>query len=184
MILDRFFIDVLDYDINEVKAEQNIQGRRADYVLSANDSDVIVVEAKKAGMALRDKQIFQATSYGAYSGIRWALLTNLVEWQLYRVSAQEKVEADLIFAIKLSVEISPQDVEKLALISRTFMNHKNNELEKLWREGNVLSSEVIGGLLLTDDVISKVRNLIKRDSNCDVTNDQIRVVVEQMLNLN
>ena len=53
MILDRFFIDVLDYDINEVKAEQNIQGRRADYVLSANDSDVIVVEAKKAGMALR-----------------------------------------------------------------------------------------------------------------------------------
>ena len=184
MILDRFFIDVLDYDINEVKAEQNIQGRRADYVLSANDSDVIVVEAKKAGMALRDKQIFQATSYGAYSGIRWALLTNLVEWQLYRVSAQEKVEADLIFAIKLSAEISPQDVEKLALISRTFMNHKNNELEKLWRESNVLSSEVIGGLLLTDDVISKVRNLTKRDSNCDVTNDQIRVVVEQMLNLN
>ena len=51
MILDRFFIDVLDYDIDEVKAEQNIQGRRADYVLSSNGNDVIVVEAKKAGMA-------------------------------------------------------------------------------------------------------------------------------------
>ncbi len=35
-----------------------------------------------------------------------------------------------------------------------------------------------------DDVISKVRSAIKRESNCDVTNDQIRVVVEQLLNLN
>lgn len=184
MILDRFFIDVLDYDIDEVKAEQNVQGRRADYVLSANGNDVIVVEAKKAGMALRDKQIFQATSYGAYSGIRWALLTNLVEWQLYRVSTVEKVEADLIFAIKLSADISEQDAEKLALISRAFMNHKNNELEKLWRECNALSNEIVGGILLTDDVISKVRNIIKRDSDCNVTNDQVRAVVERLLNLN
>lgn len=129
-------------------------------------------------------KIFQATPYGAYSGIRWALLTNLIEWQLYRVSAQEKVEADLIFAIKLSAEISPQDSEKLALISRAFMNHKNNELEKLWRENNALSGEFIGGILLMDDVISKVRSAIKRESNCDVTNDQIRVAIEQLLNLN
>jgi stress response protein SCP2 len=184
MILDRFFIDVLDYDIDEVKAEQNVQGRRADYVLSANGNDVIVVEAKKAGMALRDKQIFQATSYGAYSGIRWALLTNLLEWQLYRVSTLEKVEADLIFAIKLSPAISQQDAEKLALISRVFMNHKNNELEKMWRECNALSNEIVGGILLTDDVISKVRNIIKRDSDCNVTNDQVRTVVERLLNLN
>jgi len=182
MILDRFFIDVLDYDIDEVKAEQKIQGRRADYVLAADGNDLIVVEAKKAGMTLSDKQIFQATSYGAYSGIRWALLTNLVEWQLYRVSTIEKVEADLVFSMKLSSTISLQDVERLALISRTFVNHKNIELEKLWREGNALSNESIGGILLTDDIISKVRSIIKRDSDCNVTNDQVRTVIERLLN--
>jgi stress response protein SCP2 len=184
MILDQLFLNVLNYDIDEVKAEQFIQGRRADYVLSVDDQDVIVVEAKKAGMALRDKQIFQATSYAAYSGIRWALLTNVVEWQLYRVSTQEKVEADLIFAIKLSAAMTQQDIEKLTLLSRAFMNHKNDELEKLWHECNALSGEAISGILLTDDIISNVRNVIKRDSNCDVTNDQIRVAIEQLLNLN
>lgn len=184
MILDRFFMDVLEFDINDVKAEQNIQGRRADYVLSVDSQDVIVVEVKKAGMALRDKQIFQATSYGAYSGIRWALLTNLVEWQLYRISTHEKVEADLVFSLKLSPTISLQDVERLALLSRPFLNHKNVEIERLWREGNALSVEIIGGILLTDDVVSKVRNIIKRDTDCNVTNEQVRAVVERMLNLN
>jgi stress response protein SCP2 len=183
MILDRFFIDVLEYDIDDVKAEQSIQGRRADYVLSVDGQDVIVVEVKKAGMALRDKQIFQATSYGAYSGIRWALLTNLAEWQLYRISTHEKVEADLVFSIKLNAAISMQDVERLALLSRPFLNHKNAEIERLWREGNALSVEIIGGILLTDDVISKVRNIVKRDTDCNVTNDQVRAVVERMLSL-
>jgi predicted type IV restriction endonuclease len=184
MILDRFFIDVLEYDIDDVKAEQNIQGRRADYVLSVDGQDVIVVEVKKAGMALRDKQIFQATSYGAYSGIRWALLTNLLEWQLYRISTHEKVEADLVFSLKFSATISLQDVERMALLSRPFLNHKNIEIERLWRDGNALSVEIIGGILLTDDIVSKVRSIIKRDTDCNVTNEQVRVVVERMLNLN
>jgi hypothetical protein len=139
---------------------------------------------KKAGMALRDKQIFQATSYGAYSGIRWALLTNLLEWQLYRISTHEKVEADLVFSLKFSATISLQDVERMALLSRPFLNHKNIEIERLWRDGNALSVEIIGGILLTDDIVSKVRSIIKRDTDCNVTNEQVRVVVERMLNLN
>jgi hypothetical protein len=44
--------------------------------------------------------------------------------------------------------------------------------------------EIIGGILLTDDVVSKVRNIIKRDTDCNVTNEQVRAVVERMLNLN
>jgi predicted type IV restriction endonuclease len=153
-------------------------------VLSVDGQDVIVVEVKKAGMALRDKQIFQATSYGAYSGIRWALLTNLLEWQLYRISTHEKVEADLVFSLKFSATISLQDVERMALLSRPFLNHKNIEIERLWRDGNALSVEIIGGILLTDDIVSKVRSIIKRDTDCNVTNEQVRVVVERMLNLN
>lgn len=70
MILDRLFIDVFGYKIDEVKAEQKIQGRRADYVLAVDQEDLLVVEVKKAGMALRQQQIFQATSYTlAFAGL-------------------------------------------------------------------------------------------------------------------
>jgi hypothetical protein len=64
------------------------------------------------------------------------------------------------------------------------LNHKNIEIERLWRDGNALSVEIIGGILLTDDIVSKVRSIIKRDTDCNVTNEQVRVVVERMLNLN
>ena len=89
-----------------------------------------------------------------------------------------------MFSLKFSATISLQDVERMALLSRPFLNHKNIEIERLWREGNALSVEIIGGILLTDDIVSKVRSVIKRDTDCNVTNEQVRVVVERMLNLN
>ncbi|HPE73188.1 MAG TPA: type I restriction enzyme HsdR N-terminal domain-containing protein [Candidatus Competibacter sp.] len=101
LLLDRILQDVLGYALSEIKTEQKIQGRAADYVLAPGGIDALVIEAKRLGAPLRDKQIFQATSYAAYAGIRWALLTNIVNWQLYRVATENKVETDLVFAIDL-----------------------------------------------------------------------------------
>ncbi|MEZ5584637.1 MAG: hypothetical protein R3F37_19400 [Candidatus Competibacteraceae bacterium] len=75
LLLDRILQDVLGYALSEdgMRA-RNSQGRTADYVLAPGGADALVIEAKRLGAPLRDKQIFQATSYAAYSGIRWALL--------------------------------------------------------------------------------------------------------------
>ncbi len=96
LLLDRILQDVLGYALNEIKTEQKIQGRIADYVLAPSGVDTLVIEAKRLGAGLRDKQIFQATSYAAYAGVRWAVLTNVVNWQIYRVSTEDKVQADLV----------------------------------------------------------------------------------------
>ncbi len=182
MILDRMFMDMFGYKIDEVKAEQEIQGRRADYVLSAGEVDAIVVEVKKAGMALRDKQIFQATSYGAYSGIRWVLLTNLVQWNVYHVSMDDKVDASLVFSIDLSSGVTQQDADLLVLISRYGLSRKGL-MEKAWGEANALSENSITSSILTEDVISKIRSVVRRDKGVTVTNENIREVLEKMLNL-
>jgi len=182
MILDKIFIDVFGYKMEEVKAEQKIQGRIADYVLAINDVDVMVVEVKKAGMVLREKQIFQATSYGAYSGIRWALLTNLIQWQVYHVSTQDRVEATLVFSVDLSSDVTQQDADLLVLISRFGLN-KKNLIEQLWEETNALSEDNIVSSILTEDVITKIRLTIKKDKNIHVENEKIQQVLEKILNL-
>ena len=41
LVLDRIFQDVLGYTIDEIKTEQKIQGRAADYVLSPDNQDTI-----------------------------------------------------------------------------------------------------------------------------------------------
>ncbi|MDQ7084255.1 MAG: type I restriction enzyme HsdR N-terminal domain-containing protein [Sulfurovum sp.] len=158
-----------------------MQGRRADYILSVNNVDCIVVEAKKAGMALREKQVFQATSYGAYSGIKWALLTNLNQWQLYYINAGDKIEPELVFCIDLDV-IRDEDVEMLFKISKNGILRKGL-LDKVREKNRALSQANIISTLLTDNVLDKMRTTINKDSAYKVSNEEIQKTLESFLYL-
>ncbi len=183
MILDKMFMEAFGYGIDEIKAEQKIQGRKADYILSVDNQDMLVVEAKRAGMRLQDKQIFQATSYGAYSGIKWALLTNLQIWQLYYISTQEKVEANLVFSIDLTSDLAWEDFEKLILISKYGIS-KKRMLEKLWDEVNALRPENIINAIISEEVINKIRLTLKKNTGCNVENEKIQQTIEEILRIN
>ena len=183
MIIDKILMESFGYRLDEIKAEQKIQGRKADYVLSVDNHDMLVVEAKRAGMRLRDQQIFQATSYGAYSGIKWALLTNLQIWKLYYISTQEKVEANLVFSIDLTTDLTQEDFKKLILISRYGIS-KKRMLEKLWNEVNALSHENVISAIISEEVINKIRIIIKRDTGCNLKNEKIQQTIEKILQIN
>ncbi|MBK1642455.1 stress protein [Chromatium okenii] len=180
MILDRILIDVFGYSMDEVKAEQKIQGRKADYVLAIDGVDVIVGESKRAGLTLRDKHIFQATSYGAYSGIRWALLTNLSTWQIYHISTQNIVDATLVFSVDLLPDIRVEDCERLLLMTR-FGMAQPEALEQYWREVNALTRDSLIQAILTEDVVNSIRTVIKRDTGCDFDNDTVQQVLVDVL---
>lgn len=182
MLLDQVFINIFGYKMDEVKAEVKIQGRRADYVLAVGDEDVLVVEAKKAGMPLKEEQIFQATSYGAYSGIEYVLLTNLSEFILFKVKTDGIVDTDIIFEINLLEDFSIEDIKKLALISRYGMT-KVEMLEKLYEQVMATSPDNIARLLLSSEVLDTIRAIIKREQNCDVTNEQIQESIELYINV-
>jgi hypothetical protein len=181
MVIDKIFIDALGYKIDEVKTEQRIQGRKADYILSVDGVDHIVVEAKKAGMQLREKQIFQATSYGAYSGIKWALLTNLIDWQLYYVNSGDMIEPELVFSITLDT-IAKEDLEHLFSISRFGLTRKGLLTKTLERNRTLSQSNIIS-VILTDDVISKIRTTVNKNSSYKTSNDEIQNVLEELLNM-
>jgi hypothetical protein len=181
MILDKIFMDILGYNMSEIKTEQKIQGRRADYILSIADIDYIVVEAKKAGMPLREKQVFQATSYGAYSGIKWALLTNLSQWQLYYINSGDKIKPELVFSVDLN-NIQDIDLEMLFAISRNGITRKSL-LNKIRAKNRALSQANIISTLVTDDVLNKIRTTINKDSSYKVSNEEIQNILEQFLNI-
>lgn len=178
LLLDRILQDVLGYALNEIKTEQKIQGRAADYVLVPNGADALVIEAKRLGAPLRDKQIFQATSYAAYAGIRWALLTNIVNWQLYRVATEDKVEADLVFAIDLQNGLDDESAYRLMLISKAGIA-RCELLEKLWRKKVALSAESLIAAILNEEVLNKIRVVLLRERGYPVTNQEIQDAIER-----
>ena len=178
LLLDRILQDVLGYALSETKTEQKIQGRAADYVLATGGADVLVIEAKRIGAPLRDKQIFQATSYAAYAGIRWALLTNVVNWQLYRVATENKVEADLVFALDLQGGLDGDSAYRLMLLSKTGII-RCELLDKLWRKKVALSQESLIAAILNEEVLNKIRAVLLRERGYPLTNQEIQDAIER-----
>lgn len=177
LVLDRIFQDVLGYTLDEIKTEQKIQGRAADYVLSPDGLDTIVIEAKRAGTPLRQRQIFQATSYAAYSGIQWAILTNLTEWQFYKVSTVDKVDPQLVFTIDLSRSLDDDNAYYLMLISK-FGVVRKGLIEKLWLKRVGLKAETLIAALLNDDVITKIRVIVCKETGVSVSNEEVKKAIE------
>jgi len=178
LLITKMLQKVLFYKLEDIKTEQKISGRRADYVLSINDDDVMVIEAKRIGMALRERQIFQATSYGAHSGIKWALLTNAVVWNLYHISTGDKIETDLVFSIDLRDGLDDEEAHFFYLISKPGMSRKGL-LDNLWKKISALCYDNIVNAILTDGVISKIRTTLTKETGCKLTNDELRSTIEE-----
>ncbi len=174
LVLDKIFQQVLGYDISEIKTEQRIQGKRADYVLSVNGKDVMVVEAKRAGMNLGDKQIFQATAYAAYSGIRWALLTNGCIWQLYNVIVQNKVSYVPMYSVDIREGLNKiRDAQYFYLLSKSAMG-KQSLLEKTWLKIDALRYENIVNTILQDEVTTKIAQLLSEEYGCNIQAKEVK----------
>ncbi len=177
LIIDQMLQNILGYNIEDIKTEQRIKGRRADYVLFVNNRDMIVIEAKRMGMNLREQQTFQATSYGAHSGIKWVVLTNGIVWQLYHIETGNKIETDLVFTIELMDGLDEEEAYYFYLISKYGMSRKNL-LENLWQKISTLCYDNIVDAILTEDIISKIRILLIKNTKFKVTNDEVRNVIE------
>jgi predicted type IV restriction endonuclease len=178
LLINQMLQDVLGYNLDCIKTEQKIEGRKADYVLCVDENDVMVIEAKRIGMQLREGQIFQATSYGAYSGIKWAVLTNGMVWQLYHISTGEKIENDLIFTVDLMDGLNEEEAMYFYMLSRHGICRKNL-LEDSWRKIRALSYDNIMGAILSDEVVTKIRKVLSRQTGYKLTDDELRNAIEE-----
>lgn len=179
LLLDRILQDVLGYELTDIKTEQKIKGRFADYVLALDDIDTLVIEAKRLGAPLGDKQIIQANIYAAFSGIRWAVLTNVINWRLYRVAARDnKVEADLVFTIDLQNGLDDENAYRLVLLSKAGLT-RGELLEKLWRKTMALSQQSLITAILSEDVLNKIRTILQREYGQALTTQDIQDAIER-----
>jgi len=177
LILDKILQDVLGYSIEDIKTEQKIQGKKADYVLSVDGKDIMVIEAKKAGMPLRDKQIFQATSYAAYSGIKWALLTNIAVWQLFRVTVVDKVKYIPMYSIDIRDGLSRViDAQYFYLLTKKGMK-KQTLLENLWIKIDALKYENIINTLLKDEILTAIAGSLSEEYGCKLSVKDVKKAI-------
>ncbi len=75
---------ILGYATTEkVPEDTGMAGNRPDYTIMPQTPHTWLLEAKAWSVPLSDQHAIQATTYAYQNGIKWVVLTNGKEWQLY-----------------------------------------------------------------------------------------------------
>lgn len=146
----------------ELTSEQQIRGTYCDLAVKIDGTIKYLIEVKAAGVALNDGHLRQAVQYGATQGIEWVVLTNAVEWRLYRIKFGQPIEHEEVSAFSL-LEVSARnedDQKKMFLLCREGIG--SDAMGAYHQHTQILNRFVIAQLLLTEHVVSSVRKELRK----------------------
>lgn len=174
-ILNDIFGDVLGYDkYLEVTSELAIRGTYCDLALRVEDKVQFLIEAKAIGIDLKDNHMKQACDYGANHGVQWVVLTNGLEWKVYRIRFEQPINFDLVCVFDF-LTLNPRnekDQEFLFLLTKEGLD--KNAREDFYEKVQSVNRYVIGNLMLADPVLSVVRRELRKLA------DGMKVEVEEV----
>jgi hypothetical protein len=121
------------FNINEVKPEYSVAGRRVDYSLRIHDTNKVFLEVKKTEEEL-DRHQAQLLDYSFKEGVKLAVLTNGITWWFYLPLQEGSWEQRKFFAI----DILQQEPEHIADRFQSFLNRSNVESGKAIQNAELL----------------------------------------------
>lgn len=155
--------DIFGFDkYNELTSEQQIRGTFCDLAVRIDGKIRILIEVKAAALALNDNHLRQAINYGAHEGIEWVVLTNAIEWRLYRIKFGQPVDFELVSAFSVT-EINlknEEDQKKLFLLCREGIT--SDAMGIYHQHISLLNKFTVAQVILSEPVVSCIRREIRR----------------------
>jgi hypothetical protein len=178
LIIVNMLQSVLGYGFEDIKVEHKKDDLKADYVLSVKWEDVIVVEAKRIGMTLKEKHLDSAVKYGRGTGIPWLILTNAFIWQLYRIPEDESAAPVLVFTVDLRDGLDEEETEYFYMISHEGMTRRHL-LEKMWKRISALNYENLMNVIVSEPVIQKIRTTLQKETGYRADEAELKQKIEE-----
>jgi predicted type IV restriction endonuclease len=178
--LIKVFEDVLGYDsLTEISREAQLKNKYVDMALKIDGVIRLLVEAKAAGVTLRDRHIEQAQAYASRNNFQWVLLTNGVHWNLYHLTFEEGIEYERAFSVDLS---APESLGAagavLSLIHRQSI--RKGEHEDFWEKQKALGPASIGRALFHEQVLRLVRREIRKNEGLLIDSEDLASALHGM----
>lgn len=183
-IISDMLFEIFGYDkYTEITSEFAIKKTFCDLAIKINGMPKLLIEAKAAGLNLKEQHIRQAVDYGANSGIEWVVLTNSVTWKVYKIGFGKPVTADLVYEFDMT-EINTKkqnDLEALFYLCKESMSKGNRSfLDEYHDQQQLVNKFTIGQILLADPVLDAVRKTIKKMSaDVKVSNEEIQKIIAE-----
>lgn len=179
--------EVFGYDkYSEITSEFAIKKTYCDLALKINGQPRVLLEAKAAGLNLKEQHIRQAVDYGSNSGIEWVILTNSVQWMVYRIIFGKPVVSELVYDFDFAnINTKKEsDLELLYYLTKEAMSKAGKgSLDEFHCHKQVVNKFVVAQTLLSDPVLDSVRKTLKKvspDAKC--TNEELyRIVIDEII---
>jgi predicted type IV restriction endonuclease len=187
--VERIFESVMGYDVfQHLSRERAVKGagetEHCDFSLQmepgTDAKPIIMIELKRASVALAIKHLKQVASYAINAGCEWILLTNGIEWQLHHVAFGQPPETKLIMKWNLLQDDVKDLVGKFDVIG--YKNIKKNGLSLLWQKTHVLRPLSLIKAIMSEDSLNFIRRTLKKENDVNVTPEDIVSAFRKLLN--
>ena len=162
----------------EITSEQAIRGTYCDVAVKLDGKIKYLIEVKAIGLNLKQNHLRQAIGYGANHGIPWVVLTNGIDWQIYKIKFERPIGYDLVCALDLST-INPrkqEDQGKVFLLCKEGI--AKAAIEEFHEHVQSVNRFIIGAIILSKPVLSLIRRELRRiSSGIKVTEDEIENII-------
>jgi predicted type IV restriction endonuclease len=165
-VLKDIFGELFGFDkYLEVTSEFAIRSTYCDLAIKVDDKVQFLVEAKAIGIELKETHMRQAIDYGANHGVQWVVLTNGIEWRLYRIRFEQPINYDLVCTFDF-LALNARDEkyqECLFLLSKEGLS--KNARDEFYEKVQSVNRYVIGNLILASPVLATVRRELRKLSD-------------------
>ncbi len=162
-IIGDIFAEVFGYDkYLEITSEFAVRSTYCDLALKVADKVQFLIEAKAIGIDLKETHMKQAVDYGANHGVQWVVLTNGIEWQIYRIRFEQPINYDLVFSYDF-LSLNPRDEkdqESLFILAKEAL--AKNAREDFYEKLQSVNRFVIGALILNDVLLNTIRRELRK----------------------
>lgn len=157
--------NVFGYDkYTEITGEHQIRGTYCDLAIKMNDSTKYLIEVKAIGIDLKDSHLRQAVNYGANNGIQWVILTNGIEWKIYRIKFEKPLTEEMLCSFSF-LELNPrkhEDQDRLYIICREGLDRA--AIEEFHEYVRSFNKFIIGAIIQGENVVDTIRKELRRIS--------------------
>jgi hypothetical protein len=162
-ILKDILGEVFGYDkYTEITSEVAIRGTYCDLAVKVDDNIQFLIEVKAVGLNLKENHLRQAVDYGAKKGVQWVVLSNGIDWELYRLRFERPISFDLVAAFNF-LTLNPrkaEDREKLIILAREGLT--KSVREDFYERVKCVNRFVVAALTMTQPVLNAARREIRK----------------------
>lgn len=175
--------DLLGYNkYDEVTKEHQIRATFCDLAIQVAGKLHLLIEVKAVGIGLKENHIQQALNYAANKGCEWVVLTNAVNWRLYRVVFGQPISSELVIDMDFTNLNARKaaDVELLYCLSREGAD--KNACQEFHASLQAKDRHCIAALLMTEPVLKLIRKELRAMTpNVQVDLDEILEVLQSQV---